>query len=91
MDEALLEADVFRVPEAAVGIEGGRVVGADVEHDLVAHPQQLGGHGTSDGGREAASTVVDVGQDVPTTASRAPGLTTCVRAAAHQLAVDAHP
>ncbi len=89
MDEALLEADVFRVPEAAVGIEGGRVVGADVEHDLVAHPQQLGGHGTGDGGREAASTIVDMGQDVADD-RQAGARADHVRArGGHQLAVDA--
>ena len=64
MDEPLLEAEVLRVAEAAVGVERRRVVGADVEHDLVAGPQQLGGHGAGDGGREAAAAVVHVGQDV---------------------------
>ena len=64
MDEALLEADVFRVAEATIGVERGRVVGADVEHDLVACPQQLGGHRAGDRGGEASTTIVDMGQDV---------------------------
>ena len=64
VDEPLLEADVLGVAERAIGLERGRVVGADVEHDLVAGPQQLRGHGAGDGLREAAATVVDVGQDV---------------------------
>ena len=51
-------------PEPAVGVERGRVVGADVEHDLIAGAQQVGGHGAGHGGREAAPTIVDVGQDV---------------------------
>ena len=64
MDEALLEADVLGVAEPAIGVEGRRVVRADVEDDLVAGPQQLGGHGAGHGGREAAAAEVDVGQDV---------------------------
>ena len=53
VDEALLEPDVLGVAEAAVGVERGRIVGADVEHDLVAGAQQLGGDGAGDGRREA--------------------------------------
>ena len=34
--EALLEADVLAIAEGAVGGQRRRVVGADVEHDLVA-------------------------------------------------------
>ena len=64
MDEPFLEADVFLVSESAIGVEGGRVVGADVEHDLVARPQELGGHGAGHRGREATTTIVDMGQDV---------------------------
>ena len=64
MDEAFLEADVLGEPEAAVGVEGRRVVRPDVEHDLVARAQQLGGHRAGHGRREPASTIVDVGQDV---------------------------
>ena len=64
MGEPLLEADVLGVAEAAIGLERRRVVGADVEDDLVAGPQQLGGDGAGDGGRVAAAAVVGVGQDV---------------------------
>ena len=64
MGETLLEADVLGVAEAAIGLEGGRIVGADVEDDLVAGPEQLRGDGAGDGGRVAAATIVDVGQDV---------------------------
>src|SRR5690242_2985646 len=42
--QALLEADVLLVAQPAVGVEGGRIVGPDVEHDLVARPEQLRGH-----------------------------------------------
>ena len=82
MDEALLEADVLGVAEAAVGAEGGRVVGADVEDDLVARPEQLRGHGAGDGGGEPAPTIVDVGQDVADDGQPGRGLTTWVPAAA---------
>ena len=58
MDQPLLEASVLGEAEAPVGVDRRRVVGADVEHDLVARPQQLGGHGAGDGGREAATAVV---------------------------------
>ena len=64
MGEALLEPDVLGVAEPPVGLERGRVVGADVEDDLVAGPEQLGGDGAGDGGRVAATTIVDMGQDV---------------------------
>ena len=64
VDEALLEAGVLGVAEPAIGVEGRRVVGPDVEDDLVARAQQLRGHGAGDGGREAASTIVEMGQDV---------------------------
>ena len=61
MDEALLEADVLGVAEAAVGVERGRIVGADVEDDLVAGPEQLRGHRAGHRGRVAAAAVVDDG------------------------------
>src|SRR6476469_8375964 len=64
MDEPFLEADVFLVSETAVRVERGWIVGADVEHDLVACPQQLRGHRAGDGGGETTSTIVDMGQDV---------------------------
>ena len=64
VDESLLETDVLDVAEPPIGLERRRVVGADVERDLVAGPQQLGRHGAGDGGRVAAATIVDVGQDV---------------------------
>ena len=64
VDEPLLEAEVLHVAEPAIGVERRRIVRPDVEHDLVAGPQQLGGHGAGDGRREATTTVVDVGQDV---------------------------
>src|SRR5207342_1943912 len=62
--EPLLEADVLGVAQAAIRLEGGWIIGADVEHDLVAGPQQLRGDGARDGGRVAPATIVDVGQDV---------------------------
>ena len=43
MHEALLEADVLSVSEAPVGGDRRRVVGPDVQDDLVAEPQQVGG------------------------------------------------
>ena len=52
------------IAEPPIGVERRRIVGADVEHDLVARAQQLGGDGAGHRGREAAATVVDVGQDV---------------------------
>ena len=64
MDEPFLEPDVLDVAEPPVGLEGRRIVGADIERDLVARSQQFGGHGTGDGGRVAAATIVDMGQDV---------------------------
>ena len=82
MDEPLLEAHVLGVAQAAVGLEGRRVVGADVEHDLVARPQQLGGHGAGDRGRVAAAAVIDVGQDVADDREAGAWLTTWVPAAA---------
>ena len=91
MDEALLEADVLRVAEPAIGVERGRVVGADVEHDLVARPQQLGGHGAGDGGREAATTIVDVGQDVADDGQPGRRADDVRPRGRDQLAVDAHP
>jgi len=43
VDEALLEARVLGEAEAAVGVEGRWVVGSDVEDDLVARAEELGG------------------------------------------------
>ena len=91
VDEPLLEADVLGVAEAAIGVERGRVVGADVEHDLVARPQQLGGHGAGDGGREAAAAVVDVGQHVADDREPARRADDVGPGGGHEPAVDAHP
>ena len=91
MDEALLEPDVLGVAEPAVGVERRRVVGADVEHDLVARPQQLRGHGAGDGGREAAAAVVDVGQDVADDGQPAPRADDVGAGRGDQPAVDADP
>ena len=91
VDEPLFEADVLGVAEPAIRVEGGRVVGADVEDDLVARLEELGGHGAGDGGGEAPATVVDVGQDVAD--DREPrGRADDVRPGGRdELAVDAHP
>ena len=72
MDEALLEADVLRVAEPAVGLQRRRVVRADVEDDLVAGPQEIGRHRSGRGGGEAAAAVVVVGEDVAD--DRQPGI-----------------
>src|SRR4029078_4101419 len=64
VDEPFLEADVFLVSETAGGVERGWIVGVDVEHDLVACPQELRGHRTGDGGGETTTTIIDMGQDV---------------------------
>ena len=64
MHEALLEADVFGIAETTIGVERRRVIGADVEHDLVARLQEFRGDRTGDRRRKATSTIVDVGQDV---------------------------
>ena len=64
VDEPLLEAHVLAVAQLAVCLERRRVVGADVEHHLVAEPEQLGGHRTGDRRRVAAPPVVDVGHHV---------------------------
>ena len=77
------------VSEAAIGVERGRVVGADVEHDLVARPQQLGGHRAGDGGREAATTIVDMGQDVADDRQARPRADHVRARGGDQLAVDA--
>ncbi len=82
VDEALLEADVLAVAEAAIGLERRRVVGSDVEDDLVAEPQQLRGDGAGDRRGVAAAAVVDVGQDVADDRQPGVGLMTWVPAAA---------
>ena len=62
--EALLEPAVLLVAQPAVGSDGGRVVGADVEHDLVTGPEQFGGHGAGRGLGIAATAVVGMGEHV---------------------------
>ena len=64
MDEPLLEADVLGVAQAAVGLQRGRVVGADVEDDVVARLQQLRCDGAGHSGGEAAAAMVGLGEDV---------------------------
>src|SRR4051794_31637554 len=63
-DQPLLEASVLGVPELAVGLNGRWVVGADVQDDLVAVAEELGGHRARDGGRVAVTPMIDVGEDV---------------------------
>ena len=63
-DEPLLEAAVLLVAQAGVGGDGGRIVGPDVEHDLVTVPQQVRGDSARDGLGVAAAAVLDVGEDI---------------------------
>src|SRR4029079_13122352 len=58
MDEPFLEPGVLDVPEVAIGVDLRWVVGPDVEHDLVAAPEQLCGDRTGHGRGEAAAPVV---------------------------------
>ena len=89
MDEALLEADVLGVAEAAIGVERRWVVGPDVEHDLVARSQQVGRDRAGDRGREAAAAVVGVGQDVADDGQAGRLADDMGTGGRHELAVDA--
>ena len=91
MDEALLEADVLLVAEPAIGLERRRVVGADVEDHLVAGPQEVGGHRAGRRGREAATAVVDVGQDVADDGQPRLVADDVRPGGGHEPAADAHP
>ena len=91
MDEPLLEADVLGVAEPAVGVERRRVVGADVEDDLVAGPQQLRGHGAGHGRREARGRGSRRGSGrCPTTAEPRRRADDVRAGGGDELAVDAH-
>src|SRR5580765_4651593 len=89
MDEPFLEADVFLVSKAPIGVEGGRIVGADVEYHLVACPQQLRGHRAGDGSGETTTTIVDMGQDVADDRQPRPRADHVGPRGSDQLAVDA--
>ena len=91
MDEALLEARVLDVAQPSIGVDRGRIVRPDVEDDLVARPQQFRGHGTGDGGREAATTIVEMGEDVADDRETGRGADDVRAGRRHELAVDAHP
>ena len=64
MDQPLFEANVFLVAQAAIRLQRGRIVRADVEDDLVAEAQQFCRDGAGRGGGEAAAAVVGVREHV---------------------------
>src|SRR3954453_20819982 len=63
-DQPLLEACVLGVPELAVGLDRGWVVGAHVQDDLVAVAEELGGDRARDGGCVAVTAMTEVSEDV---------------------------
>src|SRR4051812_31925196 len=64
MSESFFESDVLCVPQPTIGLEGGGIVGADVQDDLIARAEELGGHRAGHRGREATTAVVSVGKDI---------------------------
>jgi hypothetical protein len=64
MDQAFLERHVNLVAEAAIGGQRRRVVRPDVEHHLVAEPQQLRRHGGRYRGSVPAAAEIGVSHHV---------------------------
>src|SRR5665811_1145545 len=64
VDEPLLETDVLAVSELGVGLQRRRIVGPDVEHDLVAEAQEVRGDGAGEGGRITTAAEIRVGHHV---------------------------
>ena len=64
MGEALLESEVLDIAEPAIGVEGRRVIRPDVEDDMVAELEELGGHRRRRGLRVAATAVLRLRQDI---------------------------
>ena len=79
------------IAEPSIGVDGGRIVRPDVEDDLVARPQQVGGDGAGHGRREAATAIVDVGQDVADDGQPGASADDVGPGRGDELAVDAHP
>ena len=91
MDEPFFEAHVLGVPEAAVRVQRRRVVGPDVQHDLVAGPEQIGGDSAGDRGGEATTAIIGVGQHVPDDGQTGGPADDVGPGGRHEMAVDAQP
>ena len=62
--ETLLESNVLGVAQPPVGVQRRRVVGADIEHDMVAELEQVGRDGAGRRLRVAAPAELRLGQHV---------------------------
>src|SRR6185436_11709209 len=82
---------MLRIAEAAIRLERRWIVRADVEHDLIAGAQQLGGDGPRHGGRVAATTIVDMRQDVADDGDPCLSADDVRTRCGHEAATDADP